>query len=536
MMDGETSKRGKLPETSEVVEEVSSAPRTARKTEPSTAQDETEAQRQRQRLLVSRHCKKRLEFAFLVAMIVIVWGLFSLPIVFYYSSSSEIRTDNTTLFLNVSAKDNMTDECHIEYTGTQCMCALQSYAECESSEIETKVFISNTIGDQKAVENMVEDVVYFLGLITPSDECRSAAIQFFCLYFFGLCGTYNTDYRPTAAECREVRDSTCQSEWKEAERLLKLYGLSIELPKCSSLEDEGLDCDEAVSPNYTVELCNGTDTVNSSCMLECHEHFYCDNNFCKPRCDGFTIYSDEYVKLSDGLLITSGCVGLLCGIAVVVVFCIRRKKLMMFPTTLVFYMTISLLILEIFVLVSFLDRTALFCGSPDLAESLRTPTTFCTTSGIIEAYGILNVTLWWIFNICAIFWKVQFPFHARYYDQTNRTKYVHITCVVAAIILPLYAPLAIALKGGFIPSRFPPIICLGREVDANFYAVLAPITILLGIGTTMLLLILWRIRQVTRHTQIHYLSQCHIVENRGRCLVKPIPTFSLYPSYESKFL
>ena len=152
----------------------------------------------------------------------------------------------------MSAKDNITDECHIEYTGTQCMCALQSYAECESSEIETKVFISNTIGDQKAVENMVEDVVYFLGLITPSDECRSAAIQFFCLYFLGLCGTYNTDYRPTAAECREVRDSTCQSEWKEAERLLKLYGLSIELPKCSSLEDEGLDCDEG---EFKMVLC-----------------------------------------------------------------------------------------------------------------------------------------------------------------------------------------------------------------------------------------------------------------------------------------
>ena len=85
----------------------------------------------------------------------------------------------------------------------------------------------------------------------------------------------------------------------------------------------------------------------------------------------------------------------------------------MFPTTLVFYMTISLLVLgkilvlllfgrivsstskaielasffaEIFVLVSFLDRTALFCGSPDLAESLRTPTTFCTTSGTVHKW------------------------------------------------------------------------------------------------------------------------------------------------------
>ena len=91
-MDGETSKRGKLSETSEVVEEVSSAPRTA-------AQDETEAQRQRQRLLVSRHCKKRLEFAFLVAMIVIVWGLFSLPIVFYYSSSSEVIINNYSQYV-----------------------------------------------------------------------------------------------------------------------------------------------------------------------------------------------------------------------------------------------------------------------------------------------------------------------------------------------------------------------------------------------------------------------------------------------------
>ena len=123
-------------------------------------------------------------------------------------------------------------------------------------------------------------------------------------------------------------------------------------------------------------------------------------------------------------------------------------------------------------------------------------------SGIIEAYGILNVTLWWIFNISAVFWKVQFPFHSRYYDQTNQTRYVHIACVVAAIILPVYAPLAIALKGGFILSRFPPILCLGRNVDANFYAVLAPITILLGIGTTMLLLILWRIRQVTSCIEI----------------------------------
>ena len=90
----------------------------------------------------------------------------------------------------------------------------------------------------------------------------------------------------------------------------------------------------------------------------------------------------------------------------------------------------------------------------------------------METYAIIHLSLWWIFNICAIFWKVQFPFHSRYYDQSNRTRYVHIACVVAAIILPVYAPLAIALNGGFAITRFPPTGCLGRDVDAIFYTVI----------------------------------------------------------------
>ena len=38
-----------------------------------------------------RQRRVRLEFTILVVMIVIVWGLFSLPIVFYYDSSSKVR-------------------------------------------------------------------------------------------------------------------------------------------------------------------------------------------------------------------------------------------------------------------------------------------------------------------------------------------------------------------------------------------------------------------------------------------------------------
>ena len=65
-----------------------------------------------------------------------------------------------------------------------------------------------------------------------------------------------------------------------------------------------------------------------------------------------------------------------------------------------------------------------------------------------------------------------------------------------AIVLPFYAPLALFLKGGFTIIRSPPVICFGRDVDTNFYSVIAPTTVILAIGTTMLLLLFWRIRQV----------------------------------------
>ena len=48
-----------------------------------------ESQRQRKCLLEERDWKKRLELGILVTVIVVVWGLFLLPIVFYYNTSSK---------------------------------------------------------------------------------------------------------------------------------------------------------------------------------------------------------------------------------------------------------------------------------------------------------------------------------------------------------------------------------------------------------------------------------------------------------------
>ena len=113
--------------------------------------------------------------------------------------------------------------------------------------------------------------------------------------------------------------------------------------------------------------------------------------------------------------------------------------------------------------------------------------------------------MWWLFNICAIYWKVQFPFHARYYDKTNQTRYIHIFCVVIALILPITAPVTLAIKGGYTFSRFPPVICVGRDIDANFYVVVLPSTLICAVGTTLLLVIFWKIRRVCIIIQVFVL-------------------------------
>ena len=104
--------------------------------------------------------------------------------------------------------------------------------------------MSNALAtDLETAEDSIGQVLFALEtVIKPSDECRSAVIPFLCLYTFGVCGVNNDDYRPTVAQCMEIRDSICKSEWKKAADLLALTG-GTPLPDCSSLREQGLECD-----------------------------------------------------------------------------------------------------------------------------------------------------------------------------------------------------------------------------------------------------------------------------------------------------
>ena len=130
--------------------------------------------------------------------------------------------------------------CLAKYTGTQCLQHLQNCLPGEQNTSE--IFISNVIDDQSALEGDIDTVLYFLHLlIQPSDECRRRVVPFLCLYTFGLCDENGVDYRPTAAECSDIRDNTCESEWQEANSLLTSFGMPT-LPDCSTFSDNGLVC------------------------------------------------------------------------------------------------------------------------------------------------------------------------------------------------------------------------------------------------------------------------------------------------------
>ena len=134
-------------------------------------------------------------------------------------------------------------------------------------------------------------------------------------------------------------------------------------------------------------------------------------------------------------------------------------------------------------------------------------------------YTILQTAIWWLFHTTIIFWKIQFPMHARSFEKANKTKYLHLICVVVGLVLPL-APVVAAmadfgvnhdsdplLQGknvtflsgglGYGQIRFPPVLCAGTNSDAVYYSSILPINVFVIIGLTELIFIFRTIYKVT---------------------------------------
>ena len=119
----------------------------------------------------------------------------------------------------------------------------------------------------------------------------------------------------------------------------------------------------------------------------------------------------------------------------------------------------------------------------------------------------------------AFFWKIQFPFHARSFQNSRKLKYVHLGCLAAGLLLPLVvvtAPIVefaieidsdivlqrenvTVLSGGlgYGMIRFPPLLCSGTKGIVQYYCFALPINIAAILGLTELVVIFWKIMKVS---------------------------------------
>ena len=128
------------------------------------------------------------------------------------------------------------------------------------------------------------------------------------------------------------------------------------------------------------------------------------------------------------------------------------------------------------------------------------------------------MAVWWLFHVIILFWKVMFPFHAN--SQTEKMKYIHTACLVIGLVIPLgpvitamskfavdtrneadneTSSLQLFLDGGlgYLNPRYPPLLCVASNRDVGFYSLILPLDVIQIIGTTCIIMLIWRIRRVS---------------------------------------
>ena len=200
------------------------------------------------------------------------------------------------------------------------------------------------------------------------------------------------------------------------------------------------------------------------------------------------------------------------------------------------------------IIVSYMDNRTLYCASENLYTSLQETTVFCIITGmsihrktlnftmtyyhslwhcnhictrwsmsvikdlhgilliqhagVVFYYALLQLAIFWLSHVLALFWFLKFPFHARRYKAMHQMKYIHLTCVVIGVLVPFLPIIATmsqfahgksaaeAARGGlgFGITRFPSLLCSGRDEKTTFYALVVPIIVIIMIGMTFLIL------------------------------------------------
>ena len=119
----------------------------------------------------------------------------------------------------------------------------------------------------------------------------------------------------------------------------------------------------------------------------------------------------------------------------------------------------------------------------------------CMHAGIMNVYELIQITLLVAFHSFGLFWSIVFPFHYRRFKLEKKIKYVHITTLVLFLVLPLFPALLHLIDGYSIGiDTFNP--CNGRNRAVTYTTTALPISIMLAITSSLMIIIFWTIFKV----------------------------------------
>ena len=110
-------------------------------------------------------------------------------------------------------------------------------------------------------------------------------------------------------------------------------------------------------------------------------------------------------------------------------------------------------------------------------------------------YGVAQLGLFVLFHAVGLCWGVLFPFHFRQFKAEEKLKYIHITTVLIALLLPM-VPALLHLEKGYGVASSPTVVCLGRSVDVTFFSLVLPLSAILAVATSILIIMFWIIFKV----------------------------------------
>ena len=117
-------------------------------------------------------------------------------------------------------------------------------------------------------------------------------------------------------------------------------------------------------------------------------------------------------------------------------------------------------------------------------------------AGVVFIYASLLLSLFSFFHILSVFWAVMFPFHARSFRENGYLKYVHLSMLVLALVLP-WGPVSASFVFGF--NRFPAVTCFpAMDGTVIRYGMIWPCTILIATSLSLTVLILWVVIKLVR--------------------------------------